>query len=368
MSNFQFIFPGAQIPFWLGAGLGLLALGYWALRRLERIHHLRLDRFVSAGLATRLILGYDARVRRPLFWLTLAGLALLLLTFAQPHWGQAWVDIERGSRDILIVLDTSESMNAANPLPTRLERAKQKIESLVAMNPADRFGLVAFSGEASLQCPLTLDHGYFKSVLNAVDTDMVSEEGTDIADALRTALDVFEEDIELTGEENRHGRAIMLISDGEQVSGDAVSVAAEVGREAGLYVMGLGDPDGAEVSYPEWKQGRARVSADSMPSPIHISKLDEDTLSRIAVEGGGVYVRSRPANEDVETIHKELELLTTRAVSGELRFSLVNRYRWPLCAAFLAFAAEGLWIVLMPHIRAWRLSRGTAAGGVTAHG
>src|SRR5690606_517243 len=146
------------------------------------------------------------------------------------HWGQSWVNIERGSRDVLILLDTSESMNAANPLPSRLDRARQKIEAMLASNPADRFGLIAFSGAAALQCPLTLDHGYFRSVLSAVGTDVLSEEGTDITEALRTAIAVYEDDIALTGEENRHGRAIMLISDGEQVSGDAVSIAAEIGR------------------------------------------------------------------------------------------------------------------------------------------
>ncbi len=362
--DIRFLFPLRQLPWWvllalvLGTGLVLL------MRALERRRERRIHRFVEADLAPRLLVGYDARVRRPLLWLTVLGFAFLAVTLFQPRWGKAWVEMERGSRDILVLLDTSESMNAQNPLPNRLERARQKIESMLRLCPGDRFGLVAFSGEAALQCPLTLDHGYFRSVLAAVNTNTLSEEGTDIAEALREAERLFEQDIEQSGEENRHTRVVLLISDGEQVSGDAVKTAELLGKYAGVYVLGIGDPEGAEITYPTWMMQYHPVKDADKP---HVSKLDEKTLSEVAVRGHGAYVRTTPDNGDVQYIRKELELVAARAVSGELRFSLVNRYRWPLAAAALCFAAEGLWVVLMPFLRRWREKRWAEQTGAGAY-
>jgi Ca-activated chloride channel family protein len=346
--SIEFAFPWRQLPLCALAGAVFLALVIFGLLALERRRRGRVHTFVKAELAPRLLEGYDEKVRRPLVWLTILGALMLTLALAQPRWGQAWVETQRGSRDILVLLDTSESMNAQNPLPNRLERARQKIESLMDLCPGDRFGIIAFSGEAALQCPLTLDQGYVRSVLHAIDTNTLSEEGTDIAEALREAEKVFEEDIQRTGEENRSTRVILLVSDGEQVSGDAVKTAKEMGRYAGIYVMGIGDPDGAQVTFPQWMTQYVRVKNPEEP---HLSKLDEKTLSQIGVEGGGAYVRSTPDNADIHYIQKDLEAVQARATSGELRFSKVNRFRWPLSVAMVCFAGEGLWVAAMPWLR-----------------
>jgi hypothetical protein len=97
----------------------------------------------------------------------------------------------------------------------------------------------------------------------------------------------------------------------------------------------------------------------SIPSEYrtHLSKLDERMLARVAVESGGLYVRSKATLEDTERIHQEIEALATRAVSGDVRYTRVNRYRWPLAGALACFAAEGLWVVLMPWIRKRRMAR-----------
>jgi len=352
--NVQFAFPLRQWPWWtlLAAAvlLGLASL----LRSLERRRESRLQAFAGAELAPRLLLGYDARIRRPLFWLTLAGTACLALTFAQPRWGKAWAPAARGSRDILVLLDASESMNAANPPPNRIARARQKIESLLELCPGDRFGLIAFSGEAALECPLTRDLSFFRSVLATVDTDTLSEEGTDISEALRQAAAVFEEDVRRSGGAGRSNRAIVLCSDGEQVSGDGVRAAAEIGRSAGIYVLGIGDLNGGEVRLPLWMREFLRSADAGQP---HVTRLDEKALSEIAVQGGGMYIRSTPDNADVARIRDELEAVATHQTPGELRFNLVNRYRWPLSLAIAFFAAEGAWLALMPQIRRWRLTR-----------
>lgn len=352
--DIAFQFPTAQLPLWLAVAAVVLAIIGLALRRLERFRESRVHRFVEAKLAPRLLVGYDARVRRPLFWFAMLGCVFLAITLMQPRWGKTWVSVDRASRDVLILLDTSESMNAQNPAPSRLVRARQKVEQLMARCPGDRFGLIAFSGDASLQCPLTLDHGYFRSVLNAVDTDTMTEEGTDIAAALDAATALFAEEGASMLEQRRYSRAIIVLSDGEQVTGDALESARKAADFATVHVVGIGDPDGATVTYPEWM--RRYASVPNMDQP-HLSRLDEDTLSRMAVEGGGLYVRSTAGDQDIAALYAELDALHARATSSDLRFNMVNRYRWPLAVAFACFALEGFWLVILPHIRHWRMRR-----------
>lgn len=359
-ADIEFVFPLRQAPLWALAGCVVLAVAAYLLHRLERRRARRMDQFIEAALAPRLLAGYDARVRKPLIWLPLLGLALLLLALAQPRWGRSWIEVTRASRDILVVLDTSESMNAQDILPTRLERARQKIESLVERNPGDRFGLVIFSGAASLECPLTKDHNYFRAVLHAVDTDTLAEEGTDIAAALDEAARVFKEEGVAAGTAGRDSRAVFLVTDGEQVSGDAKRAARDLGRVAGIYALGIGDGEGVQIRYPDWMRRHANVPADRQ---VHVTRLDWETLSAIALEGGGVAVRSTPDNTDVLHIQGELDELRAAATADDRRFNLVNRYRWPLAAGIACFVAEALWIAAMPRLRARRALRDGPDGG-----
>jgi len=354
MSSFGFIFPLSQLHWWIGATIIAIGAITWGLVKLERRRQARLEQFVAADLAPRLVPGYDSSVRRPLFWLSVIGFVSLAVTFAQPHWGQSWQKINQQSHDVIILLDTSESMRAANPLPSRIERAKQKIMSLLDRASGDRFGLIAFSGAAALQCPLTHDHGYFKAVLNAIDTDTVSMEGTDIASALSEAVKTFKDQTVQSGMSDRNSRAILLISDGEQLSGDGVEEAEAASEYARVYVIGVGDPNGAEIVLPEWMERYMGSGAARKP---HLSKLDEDTLSQIALNGEGGYIRSTPDNSDIDQIYDHFQNLTTYSASSDIRLRLVNRYQWFLAAAIACFAGEGLWIVLMPWVRAWRMRR-----------
>lgn len=353
--NIQFVFPYGQLPVWLLLGvLALLAL-YYGLSRLEAHRSRRIDRFVEAKLAPRLLAGYDARVRKPLFWLVFFGLSALLVALAQPRWGQAMVPSTRASRDVLVVLDTSLSMNAQNPQPDRLSRAKSKIEALLDRMPGDRFGLIAFSGGAAIQCPMTLDHAYFRSILNVVNTDTITELGTNIEAALNEARALFQKEAEETGINEPGARAVLLISDGEQVRGEALRAAEALANYATINVMGIGDPEGAVVMFP---QHLRRFTANQTMPMQHLSKLDEENLISIAERGGGVYVRSVAHNGDVDRIIDEIDYMRARAVSDDIRMSMVNRYRWPLAVALFCFAAEGFWLAAMPWLRQWRMKRG----------
>jgi Ca-activated chloride channel homolog len=350
----QFVFPITQLPLWAAVAIGCLAVVFMTLRYLERRHEGRLYRFVNMGLAEGLMPGYSLRARRPLFWLALLGVLFLLLAFAQPHWGRKWTEVTRTSRDILILLDTSMSMSAENPAPSRLAKARQKIESLLEKCPADRVGLVVFAGEAATMCPLTLDHGYFRSILNAVDTDTLSTEGSDLTAALQEAHDTFQADAQRFGGNNQNSRIVLILSDGEQTAGEAVAMAERIGKNATVYTLGIGDPEGAVVTFPAWMQKYVRMPDNKL---TRLSKLDEETLTKIATSANGAYVRITPDNADIDFLHNEFEQVRGKAVSDTLRFRQVNRYRWPLLAAWLCFATEGLWLSALPWMRNRRLKR-----------
>ncbi len=360
--HIEFVFPFSQLALWLGLAVLGLAAVVVGLRVLDKRRQRRLDRFVDAALVSRLLLGYDPAVRRPLFWLTVMGAAFLALALAQPHWGQAWREVRQQSHDIVVCLDTSESMHAANPLPTRLDRAKQKILSILDRNQGDRFALVAFAGASALECPLTHDLGYFKSVLAAIDTDTISAEGTDIASAVREGVKVYKDESERTGVADSATRAILLISDGEQVSGDALKEAEKAAEFARVYVIGVGDPNGTEITLPDW-MGRY-VGAQDAAKP-HLSKLDEETLSKVAIAGKGGYIRSTPDNSDIEQIYDYIKQLKAYTASSDVRLRLVNRYQWPLGLAILCFACEGIWIAIMPQLRTRRMRQ--IASGDSGH-
>ncbi len=365
MMNMSFAFPMQYFALWIAVTAVSIAALVVALRMLERRHAQRIGKFVETKLAPRLLGGYDPRIRRPLLWLTALGFTAMALTFAQPHWGNAWLDVRKQSRDIMVVLDTSESMNATNPLPTRLERAKQKISALLEMAPGDRFGIIAYSGNAALQCPLTLDHGFVRAVLNAMNTNVVSQEGTNIAAALLEAVRVFEQEDRESGTTGKAARAILLISDGEQVSGDAIAAAEEASEYARIFVMGIGDPDGATVRMPEHLNRYDRAPRGER---THISKLDEETLMRLAANGNGAYARARADRRDIEDIFQRFDSLATRDIASDIRLRTINRFQWPLAIAIVCFAGEGLWLAAaMPWWRRRSARRYAAEDDANAH-
>jgi hypothetical protein len=155
---------------------------------------------------------------------------------------------------------------------------------------------------------------------------------------------MFDEDVQKSGGDQRHARVVLVVTDGEQTSGDALATAAEMRDYAGIYVLGIGTPDGAQISYPAWMQRYARVPEDQR---TRLSKLDEENLSRLAKENGGAYARATADNADVAFLHGEWEQV--RAGPSQ-RAPVQPGQPLPvaLAAAMLCFAAEAVWLALIP--------------------
>lgn len=290
-----------------------------------------LQRFSSMhGLAA--IVPESAERRRWMKGFLLAMAVLFTaLALAGPQYGFRWQEIRRHGVDIIIALDCSRSMTAADIKPSRLERAKREVFDLLAMLQGDRVGLVAFAGSAFLQCPLTLDYNAFNLFLNALAPDYLPVGGTNISAALETAANAFDP-------KSAADKAIILITDGENTGdGDPVKAAETLGeKKIKLFCVGVGGSDGVPI--PEEAGGFKK----DRRGQIVLSRLDETTLKKMAVVTGGTYVRSVAGDMDLEAIytHEIRRTMDAQTLTATRRQVWEDRFQWPLALALICLLAE----------------------------
>src|SRR5216110_2255263 len=217
---------GAPEWFW---GLLLIPLLVALFVRAERRGLRRLREFVSARLLPQLA-GTVNRPRRVIrFALQLLGLALAIVSLAQPRWGYTFEDVKRKGLDLLIAVDTSRSMLSNDVQLNRLERVKLAIQDLINDLQGDRVGLIAFAGRAFSQAPLTIDYDAVVEAINDLDTKTIPEGGTNISSAIALATQSF-------GKSATGNRALIIFTDGEELSGDAVKMAKDA-ADAGVLIF-----------------------------------------------------------------------------------------------------------------------------------
>lgn len=332
-------------PIFLLLGVVLVPLGVAGLRWYERQRHADLVRFGDPTLLHQSAALPDARARRRRDRWRLVALAFGLLALARPQWGREPVALPRTGRDVLVLLDLSRSMTVADGIPTRLDAAKRVVKHITAASPGDRLGLVVFGGSAFLQLPFTLDHAAFQAFLDAATTDDLGDPATDVAAALRTARIIFEHE----GEPGP--RAVLLVSDGESLGGDAAAegqivAAADQLREVNIPVLAVGV--GSVAGGP--------IPADSAAAPerwhrdyigrIVVSRLEEANLRVAAARTGGVYARWDAAPQ-LQALVARLTALDTRELSSAGTTQRTDRFQWPLAVAVVALLAEVVSLTLM---------------------
>jgi Ca-activated chloride channel family protein len=293
-----------------------------------------LESFAEARLVERLAPGLDRRRRLLRASLRLLALAALVLALAGPEWGFHWEQVHREGIDLIVAIDTSRSMLAADVTPSRLERAKLAVQDLVDFLDGDRIGLVAFAGTAFLECPLTLDYAAFESSLRAVQVGIIPRGGTALARAIDASLDAFQ------AREGKH-QAIILITDGEDHEGD-VDKAAQRAADEGVkvYTVGIGTTEGDLVPVDE--DGQAGYVKDAKGQVIK-SRLDEDTLQKIASTTGGAYVRGLgPALGLDEVFRDHIAKMERREVATTLERRYEKRFQIPLALALVLLVGESL--------------------------
>ena len=266
----------------------LIALAWWTHIRKQRDMALLVDRH----LLTRLTTSVNRSGRAIKTGLLLITVTLLITALARPQFGSRVETVRREGQDILIALDLSASMVAEDVTPNRLDKAKFAIADLINRLEGDRVGLVAFAGEAFVQCPLTIDYGVATLFLNAMAPDMMSVQGTNLGQALSVAMDAF-------SETDRRHRVLVVITDGEDHENqteEAVDRAVEEGVR--LYPVGIGSTEGVPI--PERNpEGRAQGFRRDRDGAVITTRLDENTLQLMAERTGGSYYRASPGGAEL---------------------------------------------------------------------
>jgi Ca-activated chloride channel family protein len=321
-------------PEWLW-GLLLIPLLIALFVRSEHRGLKRLQQFVSARLLPQLA-GTVNRPRRILrFGLLLLGLALAVVSLAQPRWGYTFEDVKRKGLDLLIAVDTSRSMLSNDVQPNRLERVKLAIQDLVDELQGDRVGLIAFAGRAFLQAPLTIDYDAVIEAVNDLDTKTIPEGGTNISSAITLATQSF-------GKSAMGNRALIIFTDGEELSGDAVKTAkAAVDAGVRIFTVGVGTPQGSLI--PITGDNGETSFVKNINGQVVKSKLDDKRLREVAEATGGFYVHLENGPRTMQQVQSE-GLAKLQAAEMDVRLSRrpIERYQWPLGGALIALALSML--------------------------
>ena len=232
------------------------------------------------------------------FWLTFSALALCIFMLARPQFGSRMETVKRSGVEVVIALDISNSMLAEDVTPSRLEKAKKLISRLVDTFNNDKVGMIVFAGEAFTQLPITSDYVSAKMFLESINPNLISTQGTDIGAAIRLAMKSF------TPNEGV-GRAIVVITDGENHEDDAVEIAKSAAEQGvQIDVIGLGSGKGAPIPI-NTKKGL--YLKDSTGKPV-TTYLNENMAKEIAKAGNGIYI-SGNSSSAVSDIDAQLETL-----------------------------------------------------------
>ena len=289
------------IYLWLLVLIPVLALVRFISYRNQRK---RLRKFGDPSLLKELM--PDVSRFRPSvkFWLLLGALALLIVMLARPQLGTKISHEKRVGIETIIAMDISNSMLAEDIIPSRLDRSKMMVENLVDHFTNDKIGLIVFAGDAFVQLPITSDYVSAKMFLSSIDPSMMATQGTDIARAIEMATHSFTQ-------EEGIGKAIIVITDGEDHEGGALE-AAEAAKDEGMrvYVLGVGSVNGAPIPI----SGTGNYMTDRAGNTV-MSALNEEMCKQVAQAGGGAYIHVENNSAAQQQLDRELDKLAKKETS-----------------------------------------------------
>lgn len=254
--------------------------------------------------------------------------SLFIMALMSPSFGDTKKEVQSVGKDIFICVDLSESMNATDVQPTRLEKVKFELQNIIQSFNSDRKGIIMFSNEAFMQCPLTYDNNALTIFIQTMNTNLVPNTGTDFAPPLKMAYDKLQQQEKSTSQKSK---IIILISDGEdfgEESGDILSKIESDGIK--LFTLGVGTEQGSKIPT------RRGFKMDNRGNEV-ISKLNPTALKELAAKTDGKYFEINSSKNDVERLINTINL-----IEGELRDSRVvdtkaNKYYYFLAIALLLF-------------------------------
>jgi Ca-activated chloride channel homolog len=301
---------------------------YWYVFRAKRT---ALDRFGSAPLMEIMTRSTSRRRQLIKTALIIGGVSLLVVAILRPQIGTRLEEVKREGQDIVIALDVSRSMLAEDIKPNRLEKAKKEIAGIIDRLDGDRIGLVAFAGNAFVQCPLTLDYGAAKIFLDIMDPSIIPTPGTAVGDAIETSMKAFEQ------EERKH-KVLLLITDGEDHKANAEEKAAEAAQQGiVIYTVGIGSGEGVPV--PSAQGGQGGFVKDR-GGQVVLSKLDEVLLEKIALETNGKYYRASPGGAELDAIYEAIAGMEKKELASMQFSQYEERFQYFVGLALLLLCVE----------------------------
>lgn len=326
-------------PQWLW-GFTLLPLLYWFWNWVENRRKKEFHLFIAEPLWKIIVPEYDpqARRRKNLIWLFALG--MIIFAMARPQWGFHEEISKVSGMDIIFLLDVSNSMEVEDTPPSRLKKAKHLFRSIVDRLGGDRVGLVLFGASSYVACPLTTDLEYLMEAVNLADTKAITNQGTDIGVGIETAQRALERGSEDPSRKEgaAPSMAVVLISDGEDLEGQAQEAAANL-KKSGIqfFVIGVGTQKGGLIPIRDDRgalQGYKKSGGQAI-----VSTFNPNSLMQIAATGAGRYWNASTDEVEVEELIRDLNQLS-RGDYAERRYKVrEDRYQLPLLLALLL-----LWI------------------------
>ena len=281
------------------------------IRLLEmRKRKLKLKKIGDLSLLKQLMPDVSSSRKSLKFWLMIAALALLIVMLARPQMGTKISQEKRKGIEVIISLDISNSMRAEDVVPSRLDKSKMLVENMVDNFTNDKVGLVVFAGDAFIQLPITSDYVSAKMFLQNTDPSLIATQGTDLAGAIELSSKSFTQ-------QDKVGRAILIITDGEDHEGGAIE-AAEKARKNGIrvFVLGVGSTKGSPVP-----DGNGGYMKDNSGQEV-ISALNEEMCKQVAQAGGGAYIHV----DNTSLAQRQLNDELTKLQKGDISSVVYSEY------------------------------------------
>jgi Ca-activated chloride channel homolog len=304
---------------WLGVVLFLALSSAWVRgRRLAMFKRLGQPPVVQRMLPSSL-----GERRGWIHFLRISGLFCVAVALAGPLIGAKLVEYKQKGLDVFIAVDCSLSMQAEDFKPSRMAHAKLILGQLIDRLAGSRIGIIAFAGQAYIQCPLTIDEHAAKDILESIDVGSVPLPGTEVGEAIRVALKGLK-----AGE--GQNRVLVLLTDGE----DHKSKPEEAAKEAAklnlkIFPIGIGSAEGEPIPVLDSQGNRTGYKRDRKGEVV-LSRLGESTLLMLARETNGHYLRASPMGDEVDELVRRLEALEVGDQKSRLFNRYENRYQWPL--------------------------------------
>lgn len=261
------------------------------------------------------------------------GVLFVTLALARPQIGTRLEEVKRKGVDVFVALDVSLSMLAEDIQPSRLAKAKHEVSAFIDFLQGDRVGLIAFAGEAFIQCPLTLDYGAAKTFLDIMDPSLIPEPGTNLGAAIALATKSFEA-------KERKYKVLILITDGEDHADDTEQLVESADKEGVvIYTVGLGSPKGVPIPLHNERGAKTGFKKDRRNEVI-LTKLDELSLQKIALTTGGKYYRSVTGETRLEKIYEEISKMEKKELASMKFAQYEDRFQYMLAFAIVFLVLE----------------------------